>query len=445
VASWLATMDASGWIAREQILGAEARSRVPAQFQLQRSDIANPPTILLPVLVMAVDALCGSSAAARAASDDASSVGLSVSINADGTTASVSGASSAVPAPWDEERRRAFCHRHAAPSSTDDSSTGGSCRYACRTFSLGSPSTAPAVTSGASAVFNAVATAYPRLLLHYDWFLRTQAGPGVGSFRWRGATQDHCFASGLDDFPRGVSPTEQDEHVDLVAWMAMAAHILGDLGGLLGAPPSDLHRLEQDAMRYERRLLNIHWDREHRVFCDVGAVRERLDAGTDVQRRRPGPPIFDVGHVCHTGYVSIMPLLLRLLRPDSLQLGAMIDAVADDQSLLSRFGLRSLSRLDASFGTKEDYWRGAIWINMNWLAISALRHYGMLPGPHKQKAGHLSSLLSRAIVDTVVAEYTRTGFVWESYDSTTGQGRGTHPFTGWSALVALLVAERFPL
>ncbi|KAF2737328.1 glycoside hydrolase [Polyplosphaeria fusca] len=43
--SWLSLMDEDGWIAREQILGAEARSRVPEDFQVQLPHIANPPTL----------------------------------------------------------------------------------------------------------------------------------------------------------------------------------------------------------------------------------------------------------------------------------------------------------------------------------------------------------------------------------------------------------------
>lgn len=45
--SWFNTMDEDGWIPREQILGPEARSKVPAEFQVQYPHYANPPTLFM--------------------------------------------------------------------------------------------------------------------------------------------------------------------------------------------------------------------------------------------------------------------------------------------------------------------------------------------------------------------------------------------------------------
>ena len=41
----------------------------------------------------------------------------------------------------------------------------------------------------------------------------------------------------------------------------------------------------------------------------------------------------------------------------------------------------------------------------------------------------------------IVDDYTDTGFIWEVYNDDTGAGMDNHPFTGWSALVANLLAE----
>lgn len=49
LSSWFDLMDEHGWIAREQILGTEARSKVPSQFQTQYLHYANPPTLFLVV------------------------------------------------------------------------------------------------------------------------------------------------------------------------------------------------------------------------------------------------------------------------------------------------------------------------------------------------------------------------------------------------------------
>ncbi|KAK5105745.1 hypothetical protein LTR62_002194 [Meristemomyces frigidus] len=49
ISSWFGTMDDEGWIAREQILGAEARSKVPQEFQVQYPHYANPPTLFMTI------------------------------------------------------------------------------------------------------------------------------------------------------------------------------------------------------------------------------------------------------------------------------------------------------------------------------------------------------------------------------------------------------------
>ena len=56
--SWFNLIDEDGWIAREQILGKELRSRVPAEFVVQSPQIVNPPTLTL-VLTYLLDSVVG--------------------------------------------------------------------------------------------------------------------------------------------------------------------------------------------------------------------------------------------------------------------------------------------------------------------------------------------------------------------------------------------------
>ena len=43
----------------------------------------------------------------------------------------------------------------------------------------------------------------------------------------------------------------------------------------------------------------------------------------------------------------------------------------------------------------------------------------------------------------MVGNYHKTGFVWEQYNQKTGKGKGAHPFTGWTSLVLLIMAEAY--
>jgi mannosyl-oligosaccharide glucosidase len=47
---WLNLIQSDGWLPREQILGDEARERVPSEFIPQHPTHANPPAFFLPIL-----------------------------------------------------------------------------------------------------------------------------------------------------------------------------------------------------------------------------------------------------------------------------------------------------------------------------------------------------------------------------------------------------------
>lgn len=41
-------------------------------------------------------------------------------------------------------------------------------------------------------------------------------------------------------------------------------------------------------------------------------------------------------------------------------------------------------------------------------------------------------------------EWQKTGFAWEQYDSTDGHGQRSRPFTGWTSMITLIMAEQYP-
>ena len=84
------------------------------------------------------------------------------------------------------------------------------------------------------------------------------------------------------------------------------------------------------------------------------------------------------------------------------------------------------------------------WINLNFLAVRALHHYAFhAKGPHSREAERVYHKLRAAVVENVAKEYRRTGYVWEQYNDETGEGQGCRPFTGWSALVVLIMGEKY--
>ena len=47
----------------------------------------------------------------------------------------------------------------------------------------------------------------------------------------------------------------------------------------------------------------------------------------------------------------------------------------DPELLMSEDGLRSLSISDPSYGTLDNYWRGPVWMPINYLVLRACKKY----------------------------------------------------------------------
>ena len=69
--------------------------------------------------------------------------------------------------------------------------------------------------------------------------------------------------------------------------------------------------------------------------------------------------------------------------------------------------------------------------------------FSKVDGPHQKLSGEIYAKLRKNVIDNIVSEYWRTGYIWEHYNDVTGYGEGTHPFTGWSALVVAIMGEKY--
>jgi len=214
VKSWFNTMDEDGWIAREQILGPEPRSKVPPEFQVQYPHYANPPTLFL-IMESFMNSLRKMNGSQAAEKETLSSQGY----------------------------RLETAH-------LDNIELGE--EYLRRM--------------------------YPLLRQHYDWFRKTQRGDvrtydrqafsSKEAYRWRGRTETHCLTSGLDDYPRASPPHPGELHVDLMAWVGFMTKSLKNIADALGMM-EDVDQYKTILHAIGKNLDMLHWSEKEGCFCDA--------------------------------------------------------------------------------------------------------------------------------------------------------------------------------
>ncbi|XP_063720487.1 mannosyl-oligosaccharide glucosidase-like [Symsagittifera roscoffensis] len=309
---------------------------------------------------------------------------------------------------------------------------------------------------------------YPKLLQWVSWYNTTQTGPIATTFQWKGRNTSTALelnpkslSSGLDDYPRASHPSPEEYHVDLRCWMALTAQVLTKVSEKVSL--SDVTSLSnwRDTLTDFSLLKSLHWSNEHKHFTDIGthshhvtlvrpAVKKKHPQEPDPQMvRRVVESVSSVPvHVPHLGYVSLFPLMMRLMPPDCAELGLTLGHIRNPNTLWTPYGIRSLSKQDPLYmkrNTEHDppYWRGQIWVNMNYMLLRALHHYSQMGGPHAHTAKQIYSELRNNLIQNIFRQYQVSGFVWENYNDLSGKGQGAHPFTGWTSLVLLLMAEDY--
>ena len=75
--------------------------------------------------------------------------------------------------------------------------------------------------------------------------------------------------------------------------------------------------------------------------------------------------------------------------------------------------------------------------------VGGLHVIGQVPGEQQELAGAVHDELRKNLLSNVVRQYRETGFLWENYRDGSGRGQGSHPFTGWTALVVLIAGEAY--
>ncbi|KAL8514460.1 hypothetical protein ACS0TY_013538 [Phlomoides rotata] len=383
IGHWLDLMNADGWIPREQILGAEALSKVPSEFVLQHPTNGNPPTLFLVIR----DLVCGIKKNKFTASEISD---ISIFL------------------------RRSFV----------------------------------------------------RLDAWFKWFNTTQSGKDVSTYFWHGrdnaTTRElnpKSLSSGLDDYPRASHPSEDERHVDLRCWMRLAADCMSSISEFLEDSQTGKEYNLTAKLLSDFELLNqMHFDYTNGAYFDYGNHTEKVRLSWRMVEAAGGYPTRELVRevleepvlrlVPHIGYVSLFPFMGRLIPPDSWILEKQLDLISNKSFLWTNFGLRSLAKSSSIYmqrNTEHDapYWRGPIWMNMNYLILSALNYYSTVDGPYSDNAKIIYTDLRNNLIRNVVKNYKQTGYLWEQYDQKKGNGKGARLFSGWTSLIVLIMAETY--
>jgi hypothetical protein len=184
-----------------------------------------------------------------------------------------------------------------------------------------------------------------------------------------------------------------------------SAHALAEIAAILGTDPAPHHQL---ARRIHDGLVAHLWDPQDQRFYahDVrGERRVRKDTVS-----------------------SLMPLLDPDL-PDE-QVSAILTALESPhfhpEEPVEHFLVPSYDLERPDFDRRR-YWRGPVWINIDWLLWRGLRQHGAPP-------------IAEEIAASVIALVQRSGFR-EYFDPFDGVGYGSHDFS-WTAALLIDMVHR---
>ncbi len=202
-------------------------------------------------------------------------------------------------------------------------------------------------------------------------------------------------------------PRPKLDSVDINAWLYLYEIELSRIARILGRT-DDIQLWQQRASDRAFRMddtTNGFWNEERGGYYDFTRV------GGDKAR----------SFLKTRTYTVWSPLFAGVTR-DTARVRRLVAQLTDPKQFWGAHGVPTVAFDDAAYNS-QDYWRGPVWLNINYLAASALFRYG-----YEAKAEELR----QKVLDLVVSE----GQLREYYDSTSGQGLNVSAF-GWSGALYL--------
>ena len=131
---------------------------------------------------------------------------------------------------------------------------------------------------------------------------------------------------------------------------------------------------------------------------------------------------------------------------DSDQIKGSLREMSNSTTMLAPGGLRSLSAMDQFYREGSDYWRGNIWISVNFLALRGLFDNYMdvnnfnVQGAQINTGRDLYNIIRYRVIKSVYQNWLIEHRFWENFNDMTGEGQFAYPFTGWTTLILLIVS-----
>ena len=259
--------------------------------------------------------------------------------------------------------------------------------------------------------------AYSAFAQNNDWFYAERlAGDGSGLCMWKGED------SGWDTSPRWDDGIV--EAIDLNTWLHMDHLLLARMAGILGNATAERmwqQRAEKSAAAVQQWL----WDEGSGLFFDrLPAASEQMTrgswdseaAGTPLQGGRGPGDFVDV--------ITPAPFwaLLGNIASDS-QAQSVTAKLLTKDNLLTKYRMPCVGRSEKVFDP-TNYWRGPVWVNVNWLASVGLECFG--------DTVHASMLRNATIAAVNGQPVPR-----EYYNPLTGGGLGAYNFM-WTGAVYIV-------
>lgn len=186
--------------------------------------------------------------------------------------------------------------------------------------------------------------------------MKTQmTSPDSYLFKWFDhINSEGSFNSGMDDFPR---PPTTTYHVDAQCWMYKLTKFMWRASEKFDRPATAGYYIQMTKIKDNLRKL---LDPLRHIF---------LDTTVNYMGYSEYSP--------HVGYGSLLPIAFGMLEPDTIEFNATLKLMSDTTMLNSTHGLSSIATSSPYYLMNKDaYWRGPVWLNMNYLALRGLKlHY----------------------------------------------------------------------